>query len=68
MRGVVTPTHFLNSRGVLLGINFLNTELIKPHFLRDEMLFMYCSLQIEQNIYSRGFFRAPVETQLMIKE
>ena len=29
---------------VLLGIIFLNTELIKSHILRDEMVFMHCLL------------------------
>ena len=52
---------------MLLGVIFLNTELNKPHFLRDEMIFMHCSLQIKQNIYSIGIFRAPVVTQLLVK-
>ena len=46
--GLRYPTHFLKSRVVLLGIIFLNTELNKPHFLRDEMIRMHCSLQIKQ--------------------
>ena len=52
---------------MLLGIIFLNTELNKAHFLRDEMMFMHCSLQIKQNIYSIDIFRAPVVTQLLVK-
>ena len=52
---------------MLLGIFFLNTELNKPHFLRDEMIFMHCLLQIKQNIYSMGIFRAPVVTQFIVK-
>ena len=48
--GLSYPTHFLKSRVVLLGIIFLNTELNKLHFLRDERIFMHCSLQIKQNI------------------
>ena len=51
---------------MLLGIIFLNTELNKPQFLRDEMIFMHCSLQIKQNIYSIGIFRAPVVTQFIV--
>ena len=39
--GLSYPTHFLKSRVVLLGIIFLDTELIKPHCLRDEMIFMH---------------------------
>ena len=52
---------------MLLGIIFLNTELNKPHFLRYEMIFMHCLLQIKQNIYSIGIFRAPVVTQFIVK-
>ena len=52
---------------MLLGILFLNTELNKPQFLRDEMIFMHGSLQIKQNIYSIGIFRAPVVTQFIVK-
>ena len=51
---------------MLLGIIFLNTELNKPHFLRDEMICMHCSQQIKQNIYSIGIFRAPVVTQFIV--
>ena len=52
---------------MLLGIIFLNTELNKLHFLQDEMIFMHCSLQIKQNIYSIGIFHAPVVTQFIVK-
>ena len=31
------------------------------------MIFMNCSLQIKQNTYSIGIFRAPVVTQLIVK-
>ena len=65
--GLSYPTHFLKSRVVLLGIVFLNTELNKLHFLRDERIFMYCSLQIKQKIYSIGIFRATVVTQFIVK-
>ena len=50
---------------MLSGIIFLNTELNKPHVLRDEMIFMRSSLQIKQNINSIGIFRTPVVTQFM---
>ena len=40
----------------LLGIIFMNSELNKPHCLRDKTIFMLCSLQIKQNIYSIGIF------------
>ena len=65
--GLTYPTHFLKSRVVLLGIIFLNTELNKLHFLRNEGIFMNCSLQIKHNIYSIGIFRAPVVTQFIVK-
>ena len=41
---------------MLLGIIFLNAELNKPHFLRNEMIYMHCSLQIKQNVYSIDIF------------
>ena len=65
--GLSYPTHFLKGREVLLGIILMNTELNKLHFLRDEMIFMHCSLQIKQNIYSIVIFRAPVVTQFIVK-
>ena len=52
---------------MLLEIIFLNTEQNKPHFLCDEMMFMYCGLQIKQNKYSIGIFRATVVTQFIVK-
>ena len=64
--GLSYPTHFFKKRAVLLGIFFFNTELNKPHFLRDEMIFMHCLLQIKQKIYSIGIFRAPVVTQFIV--
>ena len=67
MGGVVTPPTSRKVGVVLLGIILLNTELTKPQFLRDEMTFMHCSLQIKQNIYSIGIFRAPVVTQFIVK-
>ena len=67
MRGLVTPPTSVKVGVVLFGIIFLNTELNKPHFLRDEMIFMHCSLQIKQNIYSIGIFRAPVVTQFIVR-
>ena len=66
--GLSYPTHFFKSRGSVIRNNFfLNTELNKAQFLRDEMIFMHCSLQIKQNIYSIDIFRAPVVTQFIGK-
>ena len=55
-----------NVTEALLGIIFLNTELKKPHFLYDEMVFMHCSLQMKQHIYSIDSFLAPVVTQFIV--
>ena len=65
--GKVTPPTSVKVGVVLLGIISLNTELNKPHILRDEMIFIHCSLQIKQNIYTIGIFRAPIVTQFMVK-
>ena len=35
--------------------------------MRDEMIFMHCSPQKKQNIYSIGIFRAPAVTQFIVK-
>ena len=52
---------------MLIRIIFLNTELNNSHCLRDEMIFMHCSLRMKQNIYSIGIFHAPVVTQFIVK-
>ena len=65
--GLSYPTHYLKSRGSVIRNNFLNTELNKLHFLRVEMIFMHCSLQIKRNIYSIGIFRSLVVTQFIVK-
>ena len=65
--GLSYPTHFLKSRGSVIRNNFLETELNKLHFLCDEIICMHYSLQIKQNIYSIGIFRAPVVTQFIVK-
>ena len=67
MRGKVTPPKSVKVGVVSLGIIFLNTEQNKPYFLRDEMIFTHCLLQIKQNIYSIGIFCAPVVTQFIVK-
>ena len=42
------PIHFLKSRGSVIRNNILEYRLSKPHFVRDEMIFMHCTLQIKQ--------------------
>ena len=55
--GLSYPTHFLKSRGSVIRNNFLEYRTKQATlFLRDEMNFMHCSLQIKQNIYSIGLF------------
>ena len=65
--GLIYPTHFLKMKGSIIMNNFLNAELKKPNFLRDEMIFMHCSLQIKQDMYSIGIFRFLVVTQFIVK-
>ena len=65
--GLGYPTHFLNSRGSVIRNIFFEYILNKPHFLRDEMICMQCSLQIKQNLYLICTFRAPVVTQFIVK-
>ena len=65
--GLSYPTHFRKVGVVLLGIITLNTELNKPQFLCDEMMFLHCSLQIKQNIYSIGTCRPPAVTHFIVK-
>ena len=48
-------------------IILLNTEQDKSKYLRDEMFFIHYWLQINQNVYSIGTFRAPVATQFKVK-
>ena len=67
LRGYVTPPTSRKVGIVLLDIILLNTELNKPHFLGDEMIFMHCSLQMSKNIYSMGIFHIPVETKFIEK-
>ena len=66
-KGLGYPTHFLKSRGSVIRNIFLNTELNNPHFLRDEIICMHCSLQIKQNLYLICMFHAPVVTQFIVK-
>ena len=60
--GLSYPTHFLKSRGSVIRNNFLEYRTKQARLLRDEMIFMHCSLQTKQNIYSACIFRAPVVT------
>ena len=48
-------------------IILLHTEENKSTYLRDEMFYIHCWLQVKQNVYSIGTFRAPVATQFIVK-
>ena len=48
-------------------IILLNTEQNKSTYLRDEMFKIHYWLQIKQNVYSIGTFRAPVATKFIVK-
>ena len=65
--GLSYPTHFCKSRGCIIRNNFLEYRTKQATLLRDEMIFMHCSLQIKQNIYSKGIYRAPAVTQFIVK-
>ena len=66
--GLSYPTHFLKSRGSVISEYFFfdyRTKDATLFALRND--FMHCSLQLKQNIYSIGFFHAPVVTQFIVK-
>ena len=48
-------------------ITLLNIEINRSKNLRDEMIFRLYWLQIKQNVYSIGTFRATVATQFIVK-
>ena len=65
--GLSYPTHFLKSRGSVIRNNFLEYRTKQATRFARRNDFMHCSLQIKQNIYSIGIFRAPVVTQFIVK-
>ena len=65
--GLGYPTNFCKYRGSVIRNNFLEYRTKQATFLRDEMVFMHCSLQIKQTLYSIYMFRAPVVTQFIVK-
>ena len=64
--GLSYPTHFLKMGGSGIKNNLLNNEQNKSTYWRDEMFFIHHSLQIKQNVYSIGTFRAPVATEFIV--
>ena len=65
--GLSYPTHFLKSRGRIIGNNYLKCRTKNATIFARRNDFMHRSLQIKINIYSIGIFRAPVVTQLIVK-
>ena len=65
--GLSYHTHFLKSRGSVIRNNFLEYRTKQATLFRDEMIFMHCLLQIKQNIYPIGIFRAPVRDTIYNK-
>ena len=65
--GLRYPTHLLKIGGSGSKIILLNTEQNKSKYLRDEMFFIHYWLQIKQNVYSIGTFRAPAATKCIVE-
>ena len=67
-KGLSYPTHFLKSRGSVIRNNFLEyrTKLAKLFARRNNSYALFATKK-KQNIYSIGIFRAPVETQFIVK-
>ena len=61
------PTHLLKSRSSVIRKIFLEYRTEQATLFARRNDFMHCSLQIKQNIYSIGIFRAPVVTQFIVK-
>ena len=64
--GLSYRTHFLKSRDSAIKNNFLGYRTKQATLFARQMICMHCSLQIKQNIYSIGIFRAPVVTQFIV--
>ena len=65
--GLSYPTHFLKSRGIVIRNNFLECRTIKAtHFARRNDFNALLAIN-KAKIYSKGFFRAPVVTQFIVK-
>ena len=65
--GLSYPTNFLKSSGSVIRNNFLEYRTKKATLSARRNAFMHCSLQIKQNIYPIGIFRASVVTQFIVK-
>ena len=61
-KGFSYPTQLLKIGGS--GIKNYLIERNKSKYLRDDIFFIRYLLQIKQNVYSLGTFRAPVATHI----
>ena len=61
------PTHFLKSKGIVNRNSFLEYRTKQATLFSRRNDFMHCSLQVKQNTYSKGIFRASVVTQFIVK-
>ena len=65
--GLSYPTHFLKSRGSVIRNNFLEYRTKQATLFARRNDFYALVATIKQKIYSIGIFRAPVETQFIVK-
>ena len=65
--GFSYPNHFLKSSGSVMRNNFLEYRTKQATLFVRRNDFMHCSLQIKQNMYSVGIFRALIVTQFIVK-
>ena len=65
--GLSYPNHFLKNMGSVIRNTFLEYRTKQATLFARRNHFIHCSLQIKQNIYTIGTFRAPVVTQLKVK-
>ena len=66
--GLSYPTHFLKSRGSVIRNNFLEYRTNKAtHFARRNDFYALLAINKGKNVYLKGFFRATVATQFIVK-
>ena len=53
--------------GSVIRNNFLEYRTKQATLFAQRNDFLHCSLQIKQNIYTIGIFRAPAVTQFIVK-
>ena len=66
-KGLSYHTHFLKIAGSGIGDNFLEYSLKQANIFVRQIVSQTFSLQIEQNVYSVGTYRAPEAAQILVK-